>query len=59
MDNEEKINKLEEIILDVDLKLNVLRSAVKDPDEGALLMCAVSYCVEDIYKTLQLVRKIF
>jgi len=57
--NEEDINKLEEIILDVDLKLNVLRSAVKDSDYGALEMCAVSFCVEDIYNTLQQVRKIF
>jgi len=59
MDKEEKINKLEEIILDVDLKLNVLRSAVRDPVEGTLEMCAVSYCVDDIYNTLQKVRKIF
>ncbi len=55
----EKMDELEKIILDVDLKLSILHSALKYPDDSDLCICAVSYCVEDIYKKLQEVRNIF
>jgi len=55
----EKMNKLEEIIVEVDLKLSLLNSALKYPDECDLNIYAVSYCVEDVYEKLKKVRKIF
>jgi len=55
----EKIDKLEEIIVEVDLKVSLLNSALKFPDECDLNIYAVRHCVEDIYEKLKEVWKFF
>jgi len=56
--DDEKLEKLDDLTLSINLDLNILNSALKD-DYGNLEMCLVSQFVERIYQNSDEVRKLF
>lgn len=53
-----EIQKLDNLILDLNFDLCILNSALKD-DDGDLELCILSRFVERIYKTSNEIRDIF
>jgi hypothetical protein len=56
--DESKLNKLDDLTLNINLDLSVLNSALKD-DNGDLQLCALSNFVEKIYNDSNNIRNLF
>lgn len=56
--NEKQTNKLDELTLDINFNLAILKSAIKN-DDADLEICVLESFVENIYQTSQKIRNLF
>jgi len=56
--NKEQINKIDDLTLDINFNLAILKSAIKN-DDTDLELCFLEPFVENIYQTSQEIRDMF